>query len=59
MMRDLNCTLFQATLGLSLYALGFGLVPLLTAPLSEEFGRQPLYLVSTFMFMMMHIGVAL
>lgn len=59
MMRDLNCSLFQATLGLSLYALGFAVVPLLTAPLSEEFGRQPLYIVSTFMFTLMHVGIAL
>lgn len=59
MTADLNCTTFQATIGLSLYALGFGLIPLVTAPLSEEFGRQPLYLVSGFIFMIMHLGIAL
>ena len=59
MIRDLNCTQFQATLGLSVFALGFGIIPLVTAPLSEEFGRQPLYLASTFVFMMTHIGIAL
>lgn len=59
MIRDLNCTQFQATIGLSLYALGFGVTPLLTAPLSEEFGRQPLYIVSGIVFMLMHLAVAL
>jgi multidrug resistance protein len=33
-------------LGLSLYVLGLGLGPLLLAPLSEFFGRRPIYLVS-------------
>ncbi|KAK7687738.1 hypothetical protein QCA50_008956 [Cerrena zonata] len=30
MIRDLNCTQFQATLGLGLYCLGFAVVPLVT-----------------------------
>lgn len=59
MTRDLNCTQFQATIGLSVYALGFGVAPLFSAALSEEFGRQPLYLVSTLVFMLMQLGVAL
>lgn len=59
MTRDLNCTTFQATIGLSVYALGFGIVPLFTASLSEEFGRQPLYLISTSIFFLMHLAVAL
>ncbi|TCD71762.1 hypothetical protein EIP91_003105 [Steccherinum ochraceum] len=59
MTRDLNCTRFQATVGLSTYALGFAVVPLVTASFSEEFGRQPLYLVSVFCFTLMHLMVAL
>ncbi|TDL23740.1 MFS general substrate transporter [Rickenella mellea] len=59
MIKDLNCTQFQATLGLSLYPLGFGVVPLFTAALSEEFGRQPLYLFSTLIFLLTHLGIAL
>ncbi|KAI0954788.1 hypothetical protein AcW1_006573 [Taiwanofungus camphoratus] len=43
MIAELNCTDFQATAGLSVFALGFGVVPLVTASLSEEFGRQLLY----------------
>ncbi|KAG6846828.1 hypothetical protein H0H93_011533 [Arthromyces matolae] len=59
MTRDLNCTQFQATIGLSVYALGFGLVPLVSASFSEEFGRQPLYIVSVFMVTLMFMMVAL
>ncbi|TFK52049.1 MFS general substrate transporter [Heliocybe sulcata] len=59
MMRDLNCTNFQATIGLAVYALGFSLVPLVTASFSEEFGRQPLYIVSALGFALMHLMIAL
>ena len=58
MERDLNCTQFQATLGISLYALGFGIVPLVTASFSEEFGRQPLYLWSGVGFLLFTIATA-
>ncbi|KAI0687388.1 major facilitator superfamily domain-containing protein [Cytidiella melzeri] len=56
---DLNCTEFQATIGLSMYTLGFALAPLVTASFSEEFGRQPLYVVSGFIFGLMHLMIAL
>ncbi|KAF9005034.1 MFS polyamine transporter [Cyathus striatus] len=59
MMRDLNCTLFQATIGLSVYTLGFGVVPLITASLSEDFGRQPLYLGSGIGLLLMYLMIAL
>lgn len=59
MMRDLNCTQFQATGGLSVYAFGFGIFPLFLAPLSEEFGRQPLYFGSITIYALMHLAVAL
>ena len=59
MTRDLNCTEYQATVGLSVYALGFALFPMFLAPLSEEFGRQPLYVGSTFILLLTHLGVAL
>ncbi|KAG6910048.1 hypothetical protein DXG01_013494 [Tephrocybe rancida] len=59
MTRDLNCSSFQATIGLSVYALGFGLVPLVTASFSEEFGRQPLYIYSSIGFLLMFMMIAL
>jgi len=58
MIRDLNCTNFQATIGFSVFPLGFGVTPLFTAPFSEEFGRRPLYLVSAVGFLAMHVLVA-
>lgn len=59
MIRDLDCTLFQVTVGLSMYALGMGLTPLVTASLSEEFGRFPFYIISTFMLMLTEVTIAL
>lgn len=58
MIQALNCTQFQATIGLSVYPLGFGVVPLFTAPFSEEIGRRPLYLGSIVGFILMHLMVA-
>jgi len=59
MIVDLNCTEFQATVGLSVYALGFAVVPLVSASFSEEFGRRPLYIGSLIGFLLSHITVAL
>ncbi|KAF8884047.1 major facilitator superfamily domain-containing protein [Gymnopilus junonius] len=59
MTRDLNATNFQASIGLSVYALGFGIVPLVTASFSEEFGRQPLYIGSGIVFLLMYMMIAL
>ena len=58
MIPELNTTEFQATVGLSLCTLGFAVIPLVTSSFSEEFGRQPIYLVSCFGFAMMHLLVA-
>lgn len=43
----------------SIYCLGFGVFPLVTASLSEEFGRKPLFLVSAVVFMLSHLMIAL
>ncbi|OAX41055.1 MFS general substrate transporter [Rhizopogon vinicolor AM-OR11-026] len=59
MIRDLDCTLFQATIGLSMYALGVGLAPLVTSSLSEEFGRLRFYIGSSFLFMLTEVMIAL
>ncbi|OJA21197.1 hypothetical protein AZE42_01355 [Rhizopogon vesiculosus] len=58
MIRDLDCTLFQATIGLSMYALGVGLAPLVTSSLSEEFGRLRFYIGSSFLFMLTEVMIA-
>ncbi|KIY68842.1 MFS polyamine transporter [Cylindrobasidium torrendii FP15055 ss-10] len=59
MCTDLGCTDFRATVGLSLYQLGFGVVPLVTSSFSEEVGRQPLYFVSAGGFLLMFLLIAL
>jgi MFS family permease len=59
MIRDLHCTELQATIGLSVFTLGFGVVPLVTSSFSEEFGRFPLYIVSGIGFFLMFPMIAL
>ncbi|TFK67701.1 MFS general substrate transporter [Pluteus cervinus] len=59
MMRDLHCTQFQATIGLSVFPLGFAIVPLVTASLSEELGRRPLYIYSGIGYLLMYMTIAL
>jgi multidrug resistance protein len=48
-----------ATLGLSMYILGFALGPMLLAPLSEYFGRSPVYICSWFILVIFQIPLAL
>ncbi|KAJ7089879.1 MFS polyamine transporter [Mycena belliarum] len=59
MMRDLKCTDFQATVGLVVFTLGFGIVPLVSSSFSEEFGRQPLYIGSAIGFTAMYLQIGL
>ncbi|WWD20497.1 hypothetical protein CI109_104973 [Kwoniella shandongensis] len=47
------------TLGLSLYILGFAVGPMFLAPLSEYWGRRPVYLVSWTIFTLFQIPLAL
>jgi MFS family permease len=59
MIPDLHTTSYLAGVGLSTYCLGFGVVPLVTASLSEEFGRMPLYVVSAAGYALTHLMIAL
>ncbi|KIJ55485.1 hypothetical protein M422DRAFT_24059 [Sphaerobolus stellatus SS14] len=59
MLRDLNTTEELAALALGIYCLGFGVCPLVTASLSEEFGRKPLFIVSSLVFTLAHLMIAL
>lgn len=49
-----------ASLGLSMYVLGYGIGPLLFSPLSEmpSIGRNPPYIITFSIFMVLSIGVA-
>ena len=48
-----------ATLGLSLFVMGLGLGPMVLAPLSEFYGRRPIYVVSFFFYLIWLIPCAL
>ncbi|KAJ3548168.1 hypothetical protein NM208_g1136 [Fusarium decemcellulare] len=57
--QDFATTRFTSALGLSTFVLGIAFGPLLTAPLSENFGRRPIYLVSWSMFVVWTIPSAI
>jgi MFS family permease len=59
MTQDLHATKFQASMGLSVYTLGFAFLPLFTSSFSEEFGRKPIYIVSAIGYFAMFAMVAL
>lgn len=48
-----------ATLGLSMYILGFAVGPMVLAPLSEYYGRSPVYIGSWFILFIFQLPVAL
>jgi DHA1 family multidrug resistance protein-like MFS transporter len=51
----------KASLGLSIYVLGYGIGPLLFSPLSEipRIGRSPVYIITMFLFVIISIPTAL
>ena len=57
--KSLHTTTFCATLGLTVYLLGFAVGPFIWAPLSEGWGRRPVYLVSWAGFVVFQIPCAL
>ncbi|CAG8157996.1 unnamed protein product [Penicillium olsonii] len=50
-----NTSRLVSTVGISVYVLGIALGPLLTSPLSEWFGRKPIYLTSWSLFIIWNI----
>ncbi|KAM0741978.1 hypothetical protein ACQRIT_002155 [Beauveria bassiana] len=60
-MREFGVGALDASLGLSLYVLGYGVGPLLFSPLSEipRIGRNPVYAVTMFLFVVLSIPTAL
>ncbi|POY70051.1 hypothetical protein BMF94_6938 [Rhodotorula taiwanensis] len=59
MMRELGCSHELAALGLAIFPLGFALGPLTLAPLSEAYGRYPMYIASAVLYLLMFIPIAL
>ncbi|ATZ58201.1 hypothetical protein BCIN_16g00530 [Botrytis cinerea B05.10] len=50
--EEFNCSREVATVGLSMFILGLGLGPMLLGPLSEFYGRRPIYLCSFSFFLL-------
>ncbi|KAF5615591.1 major facilitator superfamily transporter [Fusarium tjaetaba] len=57
--QDLNCSDIVTTLGVTTFLLGFGTGPLIFAPLSETYGRNPVYRSTLLLFVLFNIGCAL
>ncbi|RYP47622.1 hypothetical protein DL768_006351 [Monosporascus sp. mg162] len=53
-----GCTRTLSTLGVSTFLLGFGSGPLVFAPLSEIYGRNPIYRTTLFLFLAFNLGCA-
>ncbi|KAF5536263.1 Caffeine resistance 5 [Fusarium mexicanum] len=60
-MRAFGVSQLKATLGLALYVLGYGIGPLIFSPLSEipRIGRNPVYIITMFLFVIISIPTAL
>jgi len=58
-MTDFNTSYLLSAFSVSVFLLGFGSGPLLLAPLSETFGRRPIYVVCFSVFTLMQIPCAL
>lgn len=56
--REFNVGSEVATLGLSLFVLGLGFLPLVLGPLSEFYGRSPVYFVGFGLFLAFNFGCA-
>ncbi|BGP04676.1 hypothetical protein JCM10049v2_000478 [Rhodotorula toruloides] len=56
--REFHVSAEVATLGLSLFVLGMGIFPLLVGPLSEWYGRSPVYFVGFAVYIAFNFGVA-
>ncbi|KAI4591791.1 hypothetical protein KJ359_012595 [Pestalotiopsis sp. 9143b] len=57
--QSFACSRTVSTLGVTTFLLGFGSGPLIFAPLSEVFGRNPVYRVTLFLFVLFNLGCAL
>ena len=57
--KDFHTSSEIGTLGLSLYVLGLAFGPMTLAPLSEYFGRSPIYIISYGIFLLFLLGSAL
>jgi MFS family permease len=59
MQRDLHCSSLAATAGLTSYLVACAIAPLILAPISEQFGRRGMLLISSIVFTLSYIPQAL
>lgn len=57
--KEFECSKLIATLGLSMFVMGLGLGPMFLGPLSEFYGRRPIYIVAFGFFLVWIIPCAL
>ncbi|KAJ7646873.1 major facilitator superfamily domain-containing protein [Roridomyces roridus] len=59
LMADFNVSLTTATLGLTLYILGYAIGPMFLSPLQElpVLGRNPVYMITLFLFVIFQIPI--
>jgi hypothetical protein len=55
MVAELGNNQLSSAAGLALYAWGFGIAPMVLAPLSEEYGRKWTYFIAVFLFTILHL----
>lgn len=58
--KEFNTSLVKATLPLTVFIIGYGVGPMVLSPLSEHapLGRNPLYLITLFLFVILQIPTA-
>ncbi|KAG9025036.1 hypothetical protein FRB95_010609 [Tulasnella sp. JGI-2019a] len=61
LLEKFHISIVVATLGLTLYVLAYGIGPMLFSPLQElpSWGRNPIYILTAFVFVMLQIPTAL
>lgn len=55
-MADFNVSRTAALVGITVYTLGLGFGPIMSAPLSENYGRKIVYLISSPIFILFTLG---
>lgn len=59
MQRDLRCSRLAVTSGVTSYLVVCAIAPLILAPISEQFGRRGVMLISSILFTLCYIPQAL
>jgi len=55
-MADFNISRTAALVGITVYTMGLAFGPIFSAPLSEKYGRKPIYVFTSPIFMLFTLG---